>query len=113
MVLPFQRIQELLKTVDKEDNRFQIVRNKVLDNMAFRNEETMLGSIDFEVSGNRVIATCDTEGKSLKGALKRSFDVVFSVLSELLELSLKDKDIENEDTLMAIRDIEIVEVDEE
>lgn len=113
MVLPYQRIQELLKTVDTEGNRFQIVRDQVMDNMAFRNEEMMLGSIDFEVSGNRVIATCDTTGRNLKGALKRSFDVVFSVLSELLELSLKDKDIENEDTLMAIRDITIVEVTED
>lgn len=113
MVLPFQRIKELLKTVDTEKNKFQIARDTVADNIANRDEETMLGSIEFEVSGNRVIATCDISGKSVKGVFKRSFDVVFEVLSELLELTLKDKDIENEDTLMAIRDITIVSVAEE
>lgn len=110
MVLPFQRIQELLKTVDTEKNRFHLAREAVIDRMANRHEEMMLGSIEFEVSGNRVIVTCDTEGKSTKGAFKRSFDVVFDVLSELLEHSLKDRDIENEDTLMAIRDIIILDV---
>jgi hypothetical protein len=110
MVLPFQRIQELLKTVDTEKNRFHLAREAVIDRMANRHEEMMLGSIEFEVSGNRVIVTCDTEGKSIKGAFKRSFDVVFDVLSELLEHSLKDRDIENEDTLMAIRDIIILDV---
>lgn len=110
MVLPFQRIQELLKSVDTEKNRFHIAREAVIDRMANRHEEMMLGSIEFEVSGNRVIVTCDTEGKSIKVAFKRSFDVVFDVLSELLEHSLKDRDIENEDTLMAIRDIIILDV---
>lgn len=113
MVLPFQRIKDLLKTVDTENNKFHIVRNTVTDNMANKQEETMLGSIEFEVSGNRVLVTCDTSGKSVKGAFKRSFDVVYEVMSELLELTLKDMDIENEDTLMAIRDITIVSVSEE
>ncbi len=110
MVLPFQRIQELLKTVDTGSNKFHTARNIVTDNMANKNQETAIGSIDFEVSGNRVTVTCDTTGKSVKEAFKRSFDVVYEVMSELLELTLRDKDIENEDTLMAIRDITIVSV---
>ncbi len=113
MVLPFQRIQELLKTVDTGSNKFHTARNIVTDNMANKNQETAIGSIDFEVSGNRVTVTCDTTGKSVKEAFKRSFDVVYEVMSELLELTLREKDIENEDTLMAIRDITIVSVSEE
>ncbi|MCL4336827.1 MAG: hypothetical protein M1129_00800 [Candidatus Thermoplasmatota archaeon] len=113
MVLPFQRIQELLKTVDTGSNKFHTARNIVTDNMANKNQEIAIGSIDFEVSGNRVTVTCDTTGKSVKEAFKRSFDVVYEVMSELLELTLREKDIENEDTLMAIRDITIVSVSEE
>ena len=113
MVLPFQRLQELLKTVNTDNNKFHTARDTVTDNMANKNRETTIGSIDFEVSGNRVTVTCDTSGNSVKGAFKRSFDVVYEVMSELLELTLRDKDIENEDTLMAIRDITIVSVSEE
>ncbi len=113
MVLPFQRLQELLKTVDTKRNQFHIARDTVTDNLANKDQETTLGSIEFEVSGNRVTVTCDISGGSVKGAFKRSFDIVYEVLSELLEITMKDRDIENEDTLMAIRDITIVDVSEE
>lgn len=69
-------------------------------------------SIDFEVTGNRVIVTCETTGTVVKETFKQSFDAVYSSLSQLLSLSLSDSDIENEDTLMAVRDIAITGVEE-
>ena len=111
LVLPFQRIEELLGTLDTDKNQFNIARDIVTERMSEDSGKISLNSIDFEVSGNRITVTCLTSGPGVKGTFKHSFDTVYAVMSELLTFSLRDTDIENEDTLMAVRDMTIVEVE--
>lgn len=112
LVLPFQRISDLLKTVESDRNKFHIARDMVMDGLKRVEGNSSVDTIDFEVSGNRVLVTCETIGPDLKDTFKQSFDVVYSVVSQLLCLSLKEVDIENEDTLMAVRDITIISVED-
>lgn len=111
LVLPFQRVQDLLNTVDSERNSFHIAREKVQEFVRKKSTGISLENIDFDVTGNRIVVTCITSGPGIKGTFKQSFDAVYAVMSELLSVSLKDSDIENEDTLMAVRDMTILEVE--
>lgn len=112
LVLPFQRINDLLNSTKTANNKFHIARDFVVKEMTGVMSGSSIETIDFEVTGNRVLVTCETMGKDVKSTFKHSFDVVYSVVSQLLSLSMKDSDIENEDTLMAVRDITILSVEE-
>lgn len=112
MVLPFKRINDLLKTVDTDENKFHLARETVLERMKETGIHSKVESIDFEVTGNRVHVTCEVEGDGFKDARKQSFDTVYAVISELMTLSLKAVDIENEDTLMSVKDIEIISAED-
>ena len=113
LVLPFKQISELLKVAESDSSVFQKTRSHVISGLGSTHHE-VLGepSISFEITGNRVITNCIAQGKDLKAALKASFNLVFSVLEELLSHSLGNSDIENEDALIAIRDIVILGVEE-
>ena len=113
LVLPFQQISELLKVAESENSVFQKARSSVIARIVgTHNEIHGEPSINFEITGNRIITHCIAQGNDLKAALKASFNLVFSVLEELLSHSLGNSDIENEDALIAIRDIVILGVEE-
>lgn len=108
LVLPIVRIKELLKTVDTGNNKFHQARDTVLGRTRETGKEFTLDLIEFSVSGNRVHVTCVVTGNDYKNLRKQSFDIVYEVISELMTLILKIADIENDDTLMSVKDIEIV-----
>ncbi len=112
LVLPFQRINDLLNTVETENNKFHQARDSVIESTGQAVSGSKVESIDFEVTGNRVHVTCETSGDGLKDTFKHTFDLVYAVISELMTLSLKAKDIENEDTLMSVKDIEIISTED-
>lgn len=112
LVLPYRRINELLKTVDTEENRFHLARYKVLEEEKPSHMRSSVESVDFEVTGNRILVKCEVVGTGFKDARKQSFDTIYAVISELMTLSLKDVDIENEDTLMSVKDIEILSAED-
>ena len=112
LVLPFQRINDLLKTVETNRNKFHLARDTVMEDLKSNSTGQVIEFIDFEVTGNRVHVTCETMGEGLKDTFKQSFDAIYAVISELMTLSLKAKDIENEDTLMSVKDIEIISTED-
>lgn len=112
LVLPFRRINDLLKTVDTGKNRFHQARDAILEELKGSGSNISGDSIDFSVTGNRIHVTCVVEGEDYKAARKQSFDTVYAVISQLMTLSLKSMDIENEDSLISVKDIEIIGVDD-
>ncbi len=112
LVLPFRRINDLLKTVDTGKNQFHQARDAIVEEMGNTGSSITEDSIDFSVTGNRIHVTCEVKGDDYKDARKQSFDTVYAVISQLMTLSLKAMDIENEDSLISVKDIEIIGVDE-
>ena len=112
LVLPFRRINDLLKTVDTGKNKFHQARDTVIGELKDSSSGITGESIDFSVTGNRIHVTCEVKGDDYKDARKQSFDTVYAVISQLMTLSLKAMDIENEDSLISVKDIEIISVDE-
>lgn len=112
LVLPFQRVNDLLKTVDSGKNKFHIARETVLEKTAGNPEGTVVTSIEFEATGNRIHVNCETSGRDVRDTFRTSFDAIYSVISELLNLSLRESDIKDEDTLMSVKDIQILGVDQ-
>lgn len=112
LVLPFRRINDLLKTVDTGKNQFHQARDAIMEERGETDSHTSIESIDFSVTGNRVHVTCEVNGNGYKDARKESFDTVYAVISQLMTLSLKAMDIENEDSLISVKDIEIISVDD-
>lgn len=112
LVLPFQRVNDLLKTVDTGKNKFHIARDAVMEARSQDPDSAHLNSLEFEVTGNRVHVNCETSGQNLRDTFISSFDTIYSVISELLAISLRESDIRDEDTLMAVRDIQIISVEQ-
>ncbi len=112
LVLPFRRINDLLKTVDTGKNRFHLARDTVVEEMRESGSNISADDIDFSVTGNRIHVTCEVTVGDYKDARRQSFDTVYAVISRLMTLSLKSMDIENEDSLISVKDIEIIGIDE-
>jgi hypothetical protein len=112
LVLPFRRINDLLRTVDTGKNRFHQAREAIVGELRNSGSGITEDSIDFSVTGNRIHVTCEVTVDDYKDARKQSFDTVYAVISQLMTLSLKAMDIENEDSLISVKDIEIIGVDE-